>query len=103
MSAPEAERLRDWLAAHWGCPPGDLDVTITGQSTAGARRRNLMLQIDGGPRPGRFVATVLPTADIAILSMAVDVCRWYDEGVRRSPESIGADYGALAVRLVSRR
>lgn len=91
MSAPEAERLRDWLAAHWGCPPGDLDVTITGQSTAGARRRNLMLQIDGGPRPGRFVATVLPTADIAILSMA-------DEAAVRT---VARDHGVPVPEVVA--
>ena len=91
MSAPEAERLRDWLAAHWGCPPGDLDVTITGQSTAGARRRNLMLQIDGGPRSGRFVATVLPTADIAILSMA-------DEAAVRT---VARDHGVPVPEVVA--
>lgn len=91
MSAPEAERLRDWLATHWGCPPGDLDVTITGQSTAGARRRNLMLQIDGGPRPGRFVATVLPTADIAILSMA-------DEAAVRT---VARDHGVPVPEVVA--
>jgi aminoglycoside phosphotransferase (APT) family kinase protein len=91
VSAPEAERLRDWLAAHWGCPPGDLDVTITGQSTAGARRRNLMLQIDGGPRPGRFVATVLPTADIAILSMA-------DEAAVRT---VARDHGVPVPEVVA--
>ena len=91
MSAAEAERLRDWLAAHWGCPPGDLDVTITGQSTAGARRRNLMLQIDGGPRPGRFVATVLPTADIAILSMA-------DEAAVRT---VARDHGVPVPEVVA--
>lgn len=66
----DAAALGRWLAERWGCADGDLAVEITGQSTAGARRRNLMLQITGGPRPGRFVATVLPTADIAILSMA---------------------------------
>ena len=66
----ESTALRDWLAAEWHVEPASFEVRITGQSTAGARRRNLTLEIDGGPRPGRFVATVLPTADIAILSMA---------------------------------
>ncbi len=56
-----------------------------------------------GVRSGDFEVDDVPGTTLAILSMAVDVCRWYDEGVRRSPESIGADYGALAVRLVSRR
>ncbi|MFN8022610.1 MAG: phosphotransferase family protein [Acidimicrobiales bacterium] len=91
MSATEAEALRDWLAERWGCPPSELAVAITGQSTAGARRRNLMLQIDGGPRPGRFVATVLPTADIAILSMA-------DEAAVRT---VARDHGVPVPEVVA--
>ncbi len=66
----QAASLRDWLADEWGVAPGELQVAVTGQSTAGARRRNLVVEVQGGPRPGRFVATVLPTADIAIVSMA---------------------------------
>jgi len=64
------DALRDWLRATWQLGPDEqLHVGVVGQSTAGARRRNLVLEIAGGPRPGRYVATVLPTADIAILSM----------------------------------
>lgn len=66
----EAQSLQRWLAATWGVADDSFTVDITGQSTAGARRRNLMVDITGGPRPGRFVATVLPTADIALVSMA---------------------------------
>lgn len=56
-----------------------------------------------GARSGDFDVEDVPGTTLAILSMAVDVCRWYDSEIRRSPESIGADYGELAVRLVSRR
>jgi aminoglycoside phosphotransferase (APT) family kinase protein len=64
------DALGDWLRDLWKLGPDEqLHVGVVGQSTAGARRRNLVLDIAGGPRPGQYVATVLPTADIAILSM----------------------------------
>jgi aminoglycoside phosphotransferase (APT) family kinase protein len=66
---PEAVALGAFLARTWECDPAGVRVRIAGQSTAGARRRNLVLDVEGGPHPGRYVATVLPTADIAILSM----------------------------------
>ena len=56
-----------------------------------------------GVRSGDFDIDDVPSTTLAILSMAVDVCRWYDAEIRRSPESIGDNYGELAVRLVSRR
>lgn len=56
-----------------------------------------------GVDSGDFDVENVPGTTLAILSMAVDVCRWYDSEIRRSPESIGADYGELAVRLVARR
>jgi aminoglycoside phosphotransferase (APT) family kinase protein len=63
--------LRDWLRARWAVGADErFQVGVVGESTAGARRRNLVLEVSGGPRPGRYVATVLPTTDIAILSMA---------------------------------
>lgn len=54
-----------------------------------------------GVEEGHFEVEDIPGTTLAILSMAVDVCRWYDSEIRRSPESIGTDYGELAVRLVS--
>lgn len=37
---------------------------------------------------------------LALLSMAVDVARWYVPGARRTPEAIESTYGELAVRMV---
>jgi hypothetical protein len=37
---------------------------------------------------------------LALQSLSIDVARWYKPGIRRSPESIGAAYGDLALRLV---
>ena len=59
--------LAGWLTAHWGTP---VEVELLGQSTAGARRRNLLFTATADGVTRRLVATVLPTRDIAILSMA---------------------------------
>jgi hypothetical protein len=37
----------------------------------------------------------------AILSMGIDVARWYDPGGRDSPAALGALYADLAARMVS--
>jgi AcrR family transcriptional regulator len=36
----------------------------------------------------------------AILSLSIDVCRWYDPAGRESPEAVGALYGRLALRML---
>ncbi|NLJ52774.1 MAG: TetR/AcrR family transcriptional regulator [Intrasporangiaceae bacterium] len=59
--------------------------------------------LEAGRVAGDFDIEDVPATTLAVLSMAVDVCRWYDSEIRRSPESIGSSYGELAVRLVSRR
>ena len=59
--------------------------------------------LEAGKVAGEFDVEDVPATTLAILSMAVDVCRWYDSEIRRTPESIGSSYGELAVRLVSRR
>lgn len=58
--------------------------------------------IEAGVASGDFEVADVPGTTLAMLSMAVDVCRWYDTEIRRSPESIGTEYGDLAVRLVAR-
>lgn len=52
-----------------------------------------------GVGTGEFDVDDVRTTAIALLSMAVDVARWYVPGSRRTPEAIGATYGELAVRL----
>ena len=37
------------------------------------------------------------------MSMAVDVARWYDPEIKRTPEAIGAAYADLGIRLVTAR
>jgi AcrR family transcriptional regulator len=56
-----------------------------------------------GVETGEFDVAGIPDTALALLSMAVDVARWYDPEIRRSPEAIEAAYGDLALRLVARR
>jgi len=55
-----------------------------------------------GVATGEFEVDDVPTTALALLSMAVDVARWYAPDVRRTPEEIERSYGDLAVRLVRR-
>ena len=53
-----------------------------------------------GVDTGEFAVTDVPATALALLSMAIDVARWYTPDVRRTPTAIEATYGELAVRLV---
>lgn len=53
-----------------------------------------------GIETGEFEVRDVPGTALAIMSMVVDVARWYDPQIRRTPESIGQAYGEYAVRLV---
>ncbi|MBM6404272.1 TetR family transcriptional regulator [Phycicoccus sp. CSK15P-2] len=55
-----------------------------------------------GVEAGEFEVDDVRTTALALLSMAIDVARWYQPGLRRTPESIERSYGDLAVRLVRR-
>ena len=53
-----------------------------------------------GVEAGDFVVEDIRGTALALLSMAIDVSRWYLPGIRRTPEAIERLYGELAVRLV---
>jgi AcrR family transcriptional regulator len=53
-----------------------------------------------GVESGEFAVDDVPGTALALLSMAIDVARWYTPGVRRRAEDIETLYGELAVRLV---
>ena len=53
-----------------------------------------------GVETGEFEVDDVPGTALALLSMAIDVARWYAPDVRRTPADIETSYGALAVRLV---
>ena len=52
-----------------------------------------------GVEAGEFEVDDVPGTALALLSMAIDVARWYAPDVRRTPAMIETSYGALAVRL----
>ena len=55
-----------------------------------------------GVATGEFEVPDVSATALALLSMAIDVARWYTPDVRRTPEAIESAYGDLAVRLVRR-
>ncbi len=64
-----------------------------------ARVRDLLTS---GVAAGAFVVPDVPGTALALLSLVVDVARWYDPAGARSPEDVGALYADLALRMVSR-
>jgi AcrR family transcriptional regulator len=53
-----------------------------------------------GVETGEFEVTDVAATALALLSMSIDVARWYSPDVRRTPAAIEVTYGELAVRLV---
>ena len=53
-----------------------------------------------GVETGEFEVDDVAGTALALLSMAIDVARWYAPDVRRTPADIETSYGDLAVRLV---
>ena len=56
-----------------------------------------------GVATGEFEVDDVSVTALALLSMAIDVARWYTPDVRRTPADIETSYGDLAVRLVRAR
>lgn len=69
-------------------------------------RRDIQDQVrtvlDDGVAQGRFVVPDVPGTALALLSLVVDVARWYRADGPRSAEAIGDLYSDLALRMVSR-
>jgi len=53
-----------------------------------------------GVAAGRFDVTDAPIAAAALLSMGIDLARWYHDGGRWTPEQIGHYYADMALRIV---
>jgi AcrR family transcriptional regulator len=56
--------------------------------------------IHDGVRTGEFDVPDVPGATVALLSLCIDVARWFNPGGRRTPDGIGALYADLALRMV---
>ncbi|ROO84552.1 TetR family transcriptional regulator [Actinocorallia herbida] len=53
-----------------------------------------------GVASGAFAPDDAPTAALALMSLAIDVARWYPSQRRRSPTQIATSYTHLALRLL---
>ncbi|MFD5000832.1 TetR/AcrR family transcriptional regulator [Streptomyces buecherae] len=56
--------------------------------------------IEDGVRSGDFDVTDVPGTTLAVLSLCIDVARWFSTEGRRSPDEVGDSYAALALRMV---
>jgi AcrR family transcriptional regulator len=59
--------------------------------------------IAAGASSGLFHVPNPDVAALALLSLGIDVARWYREGLRWTPEDIGDQYAKLALQLVGYR
>jgi AcrR family transcriptional regulator len=53
-----------------------------------------------GIEAGRFDTPDAAMAAAALLSLGIDLARWYRDGVRWTPEQIAEQYAAIALRIV---
>ncbi|MGH3727623.1 MAG: TetR/AcrR family transcriptional regulator [Micromonosporaceae bacterium] len=56
--------------------------------------------ISDGVAAGRFATDDVPTAARAVLSLGIDVARWYTERTRPSATQLGRRYADLVVRML---
>ncbi|HEV7907428.1 MAG TPA: TetR/AcrR family transcriptional regulator [Pseudonocardiaceae bacterium] len=56
--------------------------------------------IEAGVETGEFDVPDLRGATLAVLSLCIDVARWYQPGGKRSPEQIGDLYADLVLRML---
>ncbi|MFJ4653438.1 TetR/AcrR family transcriptional regulator [Nocardia sp. NPDC088792] len=59
--------------------------------------------VAAGSADGTFDVPDPGATTVALLSLCVDTARWYAPGYRRTPDHIGADNAALALRMVAAR
>lgn len=60
----------------------------------------IQAELEAGVASGRLVAPDVSGAALAILSLCIDVARWYSPSEQRSPEQIGTLYGDLVLRML---
>jgi AcrR family transcriptional regulator len=59
--------------------------------------------VERGVAVGVFDTPDPRMATVALLSLGIDIARWYHDGGRWSPEDIGEQYAAMALRIVGAR
>lgn len=56
--------------------------------------------LEEGVAAGEFEVSDVSDTALALMSLCIDVARWYSPGVRRTPTGIGRTYASLGLRLV---
>ena len=56
--------------------------------------------VEDGVRAGVFDVPDPRMTTLALLSLGIDVSRWYDDNGALTPEEVGDHYAALALRMV---
>ncbi|MGW0735719.1 TetR/AcrR family transcriptional regulator [Streptomyces sp. NPDC002851] len=59
--------------------------------------------LEDGVRAGEFDVPDVPGATLAVLSLCIDVARWFNAAGRRTPDEVGASYADLVLRMVGAR
>ncbi|MCK0440477.1 TetR/AcrR family transcriptional regulator [Gordonia alkaliphila] len=62
--------------------------------------RRMRAVVDAGMASGDFATSDPRAVTLALLSMNIDIARWYDEGGSLSPEALSDAYADLALRMV---
>jgi AcrR family transcriptional regulator len=62
--------------------------------------RLLREQLEQGMARAVFVIPSIEIAALAILSLGIDVARWYRPGIDPDPEELGRGYGELVLRML---
>ncbi|WP_030560187.1 TetR/AcrR family transcriptional regulator [Streptomyces aureocirculatus] len=70
-------------------------VALRRQSDAAVREI-----INDGVRAGEFDVPDVPGTTLAVLSLCIDVARWFNVEGRRTPDEVGATYADLVLRMV---
>ncbi|MEU6487338.1 TetR/AcrR family transcriptional regulator [Streptomyces sp. NPDC046887] len=70
-------------------------VALRRRSDAAVRRI-----INEGVASGEFDVPDIPGTTLAVLSLCIDVARWFDSAGRRTPDEVGALYADLVLRMV---
>ncbi|MBB5936326.1 TetR/AcrR family transcriptional regulator [Streptomyces zagrosensis] len=56
--------------------------------------------IEDGVRSGDFDVADVPGTTLAVLSLCIDVARWFSDDGHRGPDEVGELYAGLALRMV---
>ena len=59
--------------------------------------------LESGRNGGEFEVADIRGTTLAVMSLCIDVARWYSPSGRRSPDEIGALYADLVLRMVAPR